>query len=214
MGDHLLFSKYSACLNLGGFTNISYDEAGKRIAFDISPLNVVLNTLCNKLGQEYDQNGDIARSTAIDEVLLQKLNALSFYKQPAPKSLGIEWVNTEIIPLLQDISIETALATLTRHSAEQVAAILNQKQFKNILVTGGGVYNRFFIESLQALTSTQLIIPNQKTIEFKEALIFAFMGLLRILGENNVLASATGAAKPIIPAESLLSTLFIIKSKL
>lgn len=97
--------------------------------------------------------------------------------------------------MLQDISIETALATLTRHSAEQVAAILNQKQFKNILVTGGGVYNRFFIESLQALTSTQLIIPNQKTIEFKEALIFAFMGLLRILGENNVLASATGAAK-------------------
>lgn len=96
--------------------------------------------------------------------------------------------------MLQDISIETALATLTRHSAEQVAAILNQKQFKNILVTGGGVYNRFFIESLQALTSTQLIIPNQKTIEFKEALIFAFMGLLRILGENNVLASATGAA--------------------
>ncbi|AQW95786.1 anhydro-N-acetylmuramic acid kinase [Elizabethkingia anophelis] len=195
IGDHLLFSKYSACLNLGGFTNISYDEAGKRIAFDISPLNVVLNTLSNKLGQEYDQNGDIARSTAIDEALLQKLNALSFYKQPAPKSLGIEWVNTEIIPLLQDVSVETALATLTRHSAEQVAAILNQKQFKNILVTGGGVYNHFFIESLQALTSTQLIIPNQQTIEFKEALIFAFMGLLRILGENNVLASATGAAK-------------------
>ncbi|MDQ8749554.1 anhydro-N-acetylmuramic acid kinase [Elizabethkingia miricola] len=195
IGDHLLFSEYSACLNLGGFTNISYDEAGKRIAFDISPLNAVLNTLCNKLGQEYDRNGDIARNTAIDEVLLQKLNALSFYKQPAPKSLGIEWVNAEITPLLQNVSVETALATLTRHSAEQVAAVLNQKQLKNILVTGGGVYNRFFIESLQALTSTQLIIPNQQIIEFKEALIFAFMGLLRMLGENNVLASATGTAK-------------------
>ena len=80
IGDHLLFSKYSACLNLGGFTNISYNEAGKRIAFDISPLNVVLNTLCSKLGQEYDRNGDIARNTTINDVLLQKLNALSFYK--------------------------------------------------------------------------------------------------------------------------------------
>ncbi|PUB34486.1 anhydro-N-acetylmuramic acid kinase [Elizabethkingia sp. YR214] len=195
IGDHLLFSKYSACLNLGGFTNISYNEAGKRIAFDISPLNIVLNTLCSKLGQEYDQNGDIARNAAIDDVLLQKLNSLSFYKKSAPKSLGIEWVNTEVMPLLQNVSIETALATLTRHSAEQVASVLNQKQLKNVLVTGGGVYNRFFIESLQALTSTQLIVPDQQTIEFKEALIFAFMGLLRVLGENNVLASATGAAK-------------------
>jgi anhydro-N-acetylmuramic acid kinase len=195
IGDHLLFSKYSACLNLGGFTNISYNEAGKRIAFDISPLNVVLNTLCSKLGQEYDRNGDIARNTVIDDVLLQKLNALSFYKKPAPKSLGIEWVNTEVMPLLQNVSTETALATLTRHSTEQVATVLNQKQLKNILVTGGGAYNHFFIESLQALTPTQLIVPDQQTIEFKEALIFAFMGLLRVLGENNVLASATGAAK-------------------
>ena len=195
IGDHLLFSEYSACLNLGGFTNISYNEAGKRIAFDISPLNIVLNTLCSKLELEYDQNGDIARNAAIDDVLLQKLNALPFYKKSAPKSLGIEWVNTEVMPLLQNVSIETALATLTRHSAEQVTTILNQKQLKNVLVTGGGVYNRFFIESLQALTSTQLIVPDQQTIEFKEPRIFAFMGLLKVLGENNVLASATGAAK-------------------
>lgn len=47
------------------------------------------------------------------------------------------------MPLLQNVSTETALATLTRHSAEQVAIVLNQKQLKNILVTGGGAYNHF-----------------------------------------------------------------------
>lgn len=194
IGDQLLFSGYSACLNLGGFTNISFIENEKRIAFDISPLNVVLNSLSSRLGQEYDKNGDIARNNSVDQALLAKLNALAFYKLPAPKSLGTEWVNTEIIPLLQNIPTETAIATITIHAAEQIASLLNEKKFDTVFITGGGAYNTFFIESLQQLTTTQLIIPDPEIIEFKEALIFAFMGLLKSLGENNVLSSATGAA--------------------
>lgn len=193
IGDQLLFSGYSACLNLGGFTNISFTENGKRIAFDISPLNVVLNSLSSRLGQEYDKNGDIARNNSVNHILLEKLNALEFYKLPAPKSLGTEWVNAEILPLLQNIPTETAIATVTIHTAEQIARALNEKKFDTVFITGGGAYNTFFMESLQQLTTTQLIIPDPEIIEFKEALIFAFMGLLKSLGENNVLSSATGA---------------------
>ena len=93
IGDELLFSQYDYCLNLGGFSNVSFNENGKRIAFDISPVNTVLNFYANELGFPYDDAGNFAKSGNVNQDLLQKLNDLDFYKAPYPKSLGMEFVN-------------------------------------------------------------------------------------------------------------------------
>ena len=195
IGDELLFSQYDACLNLGGFSNISLQKNHQRIAFDISPVNVVLNYFAEKLGKNYDENGDFARNGAINFKILEKLNALTFYQKPAPKSLGVEFVNSEIFPLLKDEIPENIIATFTEHIAEQIAKVFNDNQLKTVLVTGGGTFNTYLLEKIREKSQTELIVPDENIINFKEALIFAFMGVLRLRNEANVLCSATGSSE-------------------
>ncbi|CAM3579560.1 anhydro-N-acetylmuramic acid kinase [Flavobacterium saliperosum] len=195
IGDRILFSEFDCCLNLGGFSNVSFEEGGKRIAFDISPVNTVLNFYADKLGLKYDDKGRITRTGTISEELLSELNALDFYQKAYPKSLGFEFVKGTVLPLIEkhSISIEDKLRTFTEHVAFQMAAALPSEQGK-LLVTGGGAYNDFLIERMRFyLPQMQIIIPDAKTIEFKEALIFALLGVLKLRNEINVLASVTGA---------------------
>lgn len=195
IGDELLFSQYDACLNLGGFSNISLRKNHQRIAFDISPVNVVLNYFAGKLGKNYDENGDFARNGAINFKILEELNALTFYQKPAPKSLGVEFVNSEIFPLLKDEIPENIIATFTEHIAEQIAKVFNDNHLKTVLVTGGGTFNTYLLEKIREKSQTELIVPDENIINFKEALIFAFMGVLRLRNEANVLCSATGSSE-------------------
>ncbi|KQR93439.1 anhydro-N-acetylmuramic acid kinase [Chryseobacterium sp. Leaf180] len=196
IGDELLFSEYDACVNLGGFSNISFKKDQKRIAFDISPLNIVLNKLAQKLGREYDENGDVAKSGIVKKDLLEKLNSLDFYRLAAPKSLGIEWCSQHIFTLTEvEENTENCIATFTEHAAIQLAKVLNENGLKKVLITGGGAYNSFFVELLKEKTGSEIIIPERQIIEFKEALIFAFMGVLRSLNEINVLSSSTGSSR-------------------
>ena len=195
IGDELLFSQYDACLNLGGFSNISLQKNHQRIAFDISPVNVVLNYFAEKLGKNYDENGDFARNGAINFKILEELNTLTFYQKPAPKSLGVEFVNSEIFPLLKDEIPENIIATFTEHIAEQIAKVFNDNQLKTVLVTGGGTFNTYLLEKIRGKSQTELIVPDENIINFKEALIFAFMGVLRLRNEVNVLCSATGSSE-------------------
>jgi anhydro-N-acetylmuramic acid kinase len=196
IGDRILFSDYDFCLNLGGFSNVSFEEEGKRIAFDISPVNTVLNFYANQLGLAYDDKGKISRIGSVVEELLSELNQLEFYQMNYPKSLGFEFVKTAIFPIIEkySISIEDKLRTFTEHIALQISKALPQKK-GSLLVTGGGAYNDFLIERMQFhLPEMQIEIPNVKIIEFKEALIFALLGLLRLRNEVNVLSSVTGSA--------------------
>lgn len=193
IGDELLFSNFDACLNLGGFSNISLKRNGKRIAFDICPVNIILNDLALKLGKKFDDNGDLARTGLIDYELLDQLNQLKFYQEKAPKSLGIEWINEQVLPLIKTQKTEDLLASFTEHSAVQIAKILDEFDVKNIFITGGGTYNNYLIEKIKAKTKTEIQIPKKEIIEYKEALIFAFMGVLRSLNLDNVLSSATGS---------------------
>ncbi|GGP06066.1 anhydro-N-acetylmuramic acid kinase [Cloacibacterium rupense] len=195
IGDELLFHQFDACLNLGGFSNISLKINNQRIAFDICPVNIVLNSLAQKIGMNYDEDGKIARLGKIDSELLNQLNNLSFYQQSFPKSLGIEWVLENVTSKLTKQSTEDLLATFTEHSAIQIANTLNQFQLKNVLITGGGAYHTYLIEKIKSKTSTEIIIPEKSIIDYKEALIFALMGVLRLNNEINVLASATGSSE-------------------
>lgn len=193
IGDELLFSQYSACLNLGGFSNISLQLNDKRIAFDIAPVNIILNTLAQQFNKDFDENGDLARKGEINEALLNQLNSLDFYQQSHPKSLGIEWCNQHIFPMLKNVPPLEALATFTEHIAQQISNIINKNNSRDLLITGGGAYNTFLIEKIKAKTKSEVIIPEKEIIDYKEALIFAFMGVLKANNEVNVLSSATGS---------------------
>lgn len=195
IGDRILFSEYDYCLNLGGFSNVSFEENDHRIAFDISPVNTVLNFYADILELKYDDKGQIAKTGNVSEALLSELNALEFYHKSYPKSLGFEFVKTIVLPMMEkyQISIEDKLRTFTEHVAFQIASALPKKSGR-LLVTGGGAYNDFLIERMRFyLPEMQIVIPDVKTIEFKEALIFALLGVLKLRNEINVLASVTGA---------------------
>ena len=195
IGDRILFSKYDYCLNLGGFSNVSFEENGKRIAFDISPVNTVLNFYANKLNLAYDDKGKIAKSGKLNTELLNDLNALDYYKKTFPKSLGFEFVKTIILPLIEKhtISTEDKMHTFSEHVAYQTHKALPLKT-GTILITGGGAYNDFLIQRIYFyLPQLEIIIPDSKILEYKEALIFALLGVLKLRKEINVLSSVTGA---------------------
>ncbi|KAB1153261.1 anhydro-N-acetylmuramic acid kinase [Tenacibaculum aiptasiae] len=195
IGDKLLFSDYEYCLNLGGFANVSFEKNTKRIAFDICPVNIVLNHYTRKLGQEYDYNGNLASSGNVNETLLNELNLLKFYKINPPKSLGLEWVQKEIFPLIDSLEedIQTILRTFVEHIAIQIGSVI--KNSKSVLATGGGVYNSFLMERIDFYAKTRVEKVNDELINYKEALIFGFLGVLKLDNQVNCLASVTGASK-------------------
>ncbi|GHA40588.1 anhydro-N-acetylmuramic acid kinase [Salinimicrobium marinum] len=196
IGDELLFPAYQYCLNLGGFANVSTVLNGQRVAYDICPVNTVLNFLAAELHLAYDRNGEIAASGTTDKALLQQLNALEFYFQKPPKSLGIEWVNKHIFPMLNNKdSIPTLLNTYTLHAAIQISEMFDNKPASKVLVTGGGAFNGFLMDQIKKRTKNEIVIPSPKVVNFKEALIFGFLGVLRLRNEVNVLSSVTGASK-------------------
>ena len=195
VGDQLLFGHFTYCLNLGGFANISCERRGKRIAFDVCPVNIVLNRLAGLDGQDYDHGGALAASGKLNDSLLGVLDRLPYYSAPPPKSLGKEWVLSEIMPLLDSspIPLKDKMHTFCHHIAGQIAKAAGSGREGTMLVTGGGAYNQFLVDLIGSHTKHRIIIPDDHTIAFKEALIFAFLGILRVYGQPNSLRSVTGA---------------------
>jgi anhydro-N-acetylmuramic acid kinase len=198
LGDAFLFPNAAACLNLGGIANISFQVSGLRMAFDICPVNMVLNYLAATLNLDFDDEGKAAASGKVNISLLQALNNLHFYMKPAPKSLGKEWVYEQFIPLLAATNCSTAdkLATVTEHIALQIkSAIPGLPDNASMLITGGGAFNTYLVKRIEALSGINCLVPESKIINYKEALIFAFLGMLRMLNEVNCLKSVTGAER-------------------
>ena len=193
IGDKLLFSDYDICLNIGGIANLSYDSDGRRIAYDICIANQALNWLAQREGLAYDKDGMLARSGKVDTALLDALNDHSFYRQEPPKSLGREFFETFQKQLLDKNDTADALATFVEHIARQVSLSVKHLLPGKMLVTGGGALNNYLIERIQCHTQHQVIIPDRQTIDYKEAIVFALLGLLRLEGRINVLCSVTGA---------------------
>lgn len=195
IGDKLLFAEYEYCLNLGGFANISFNKNNKRIAFDICPANIVLNHYANKLDLDYDNNGEIAAKGKINQDLLTKLNNLPFYIGKKPKSLGFEFATETIFPLIDNytISEKDILRTFVEHVSFQISKKIELQG--KVLITGGGTFNSFLIGRIKYYSKNEIIIPNKTIIDFKEALIFGFLGLLKEENKINCLQSVTGATK-------------------
>jgi len=209
-GDKYLFSDYDFCINLGGFANISYDDTeDKRIAFDICPVNFIVNNLVKTFGKEFDKDGNIGKKGNLNNKLLEELNNIPYYSEKAPKSLGREYVDKCYLPLLKQFKIpnEDKIRTFYKHIALQIANVVNYKKEAKILMTGGGVHNKFLMSEIKCEIKQEVIIPNEETIDFKEAIIFAFLGYLRINKSINVLKSVTGATK-----DNVGGSIFIAKN--
>lgn len=202
IGDLLFFGNYDFCLNLGGIANVSFEYEGKRIAYDIGLANMILNHITQKIGLSYDDNGMLASKGSINNTMLEQLNQLSYYKLPFPKSTGYEWFVEKVLPVINaaEDTTENLLHTAVHHICEQVAMQIKMyanKDQSTLFVTGGGALNQFMMELLQLklAPAVSLVIPSKKLIEYKEALIFALMGILRVEQEINVLKTVTGASK-------------------
>ena len=195
IGDALLFGEFDACINLGGFANVSLEIHGNRRAWDICPVNFVMNPLARQLGGDYDDRGEWARGGELDADLLQKLESLAYYRLPYPKSLGAEWVQEHVGSLMErGDNPGILLRTWVEHAAMRISADLSRVNGK-ALFTGGGVKNTFLMERIQALSEADIVIPDAALIDFKEAIVFGFLGVLRWRGGVNCLSSVTGASK-------------------
>ena len=194
--DRDLFGDYDACINIGGFANISLDIDKKRRAWDICPVNTILNKLASSFGMEYDKDGEKGRSGKIIDELLNELEGLDYYQQLHPKSLGTEWLDNKIWPIVNkysDYKTESIMATFYTHVANRISSDLNRNNVKKVLFTGGGVKNSYLISLIRNMFNGKLIIPEEEIIDFKEALGFAYLGVLRAKGIPNCLSSVTGA---------------------
>ena len=193
IGDRLLFGGYDICLNIGGIANLSYESDGRRIAYDICIANQALNWLAQREGVAYDKDGLLARQGHVDPQLLEALNSHRFYLQAPPKSLGREFFETFQKGLLESRPTCDALATFVEHVALQIGQAIEHLPHGKMLVTGGGALNGYLVERIQCHTQHLVVVPDRMTVDYKEALIFALLGLLRIEERTNVLCSVTGA---------------------
>ena len=196
IGDLLLFESHQACLNLGGFANLSIKKNKKIIAYDICAVNTVLNFLSTKINLDFDPAGVNAEKGNFIIDFYNALEVLAYYKKIPPKSLGIEWINENIFDILSQFdshSVEDLLHTYVTHIAHQIT--VNLKGIDSVLLTGGGVYNSFLIKQIQKQSATKIVLPEVELIDFKEALIFAFLAVLKLRGEVNCLSSVTGALR-------------------
>ena len=196
IGDKYLFADFPICLNIGGIANLSYDNDGKRIAYDICMANQLLNYLASKLGYDYDNNGNFARQGIVNQELLDILNNNPYYDKEAPKSLGREFFEEYQHKIIDDfnISAKDLLATATEHIAYQIVRATEHLESSKMLITGGGAKNNYLIERIRMMSKHEIIIPDTMIIDYKEALIFAFLGALKMEGKINVLSSVTGAS--------------------
>ncbi len=197
VGDEFLFTEYDYCLNLGGIANLSYNSNGKRIAFDVCPVNMAINSLMEKVNLIIDMNGEKGRSGRIIPELLVRLNAIEYYQLKGPRSLGREWFESIFFPITEkgDLPLSDLLRTIYEHIAVQIGKAISGNQKQTVLITGGGAHNGFLIERIKANSPMQFIIPDKEIIDYKEAVVFAFLGVLRDRNEINCFASITGASR-------------------
>jgi anhydro-N-acetylmuramic acid kinase len=200
IGDKFLFSEYDVCLNLGGIANLSMDIKGKRVAYDVCFINMGLNYLMASIGKSFDEGGQLSSSGSVDGPTLKKLDKVNESFRKKRPSLGREIFEKQIQPILDatGISLADKLRTFTESAAKEIAsAIVSNKNNAKVLCTGGGTFNSFFVSCLleHCGDNAALIIPDEHIVKFKEALVFALLGILRVQRKPNCLKSVTGASR-------------------
>lgn len=204
VGDRDLFApKYNckAFINLGGFANVSILLDQDVSAFDIAPCNLLLNRYANILGFAYDKNGKLGREVDFtDKELLDALNQLEFYQRVPPKSLGTEWLENHFLPIFEQkkLSALQCLASAYEHISDQIAHVIFTNELESVFLSGGGAKNKYLVELIQQKSQAKIMIPDNPTIDFKEAIVFAYLGVLFLENQHNCLSSVTNASEDVV----------------
>lgn len=203
-GEKYLFSNYSLLLNLGGFANLTLNRAAQPLAFDLTACNLVLNRLAQlSLNLPFDPAGEMAASGTPLPDLLAQLAQLPYFRQMPPKSLGTEWLEAEAWPLVAaqlaaGISPADCAATWCKHVATVLSDAVRQHHSgpADLLITGGGRNHLHLLNEIRHQMQPLGIgvpDPSPTLTDFKEALIFAWLGLCVLQGRPNVLNTTTGS---------------------
>ena len=137
-------------------------------------------------------------SQRANEPISANLSQLNYYSAPFPKSLGREWMEREFWPVFNSARpqrTEDALATASAHIAWSIVHGLRTAHAPHgkALLSGGGARNAHLVRQLyQIAPEWQWTVAPDDILESKEALAFAYLGLLRLRNEPNVLASYAG----------------------
>ncbi len=206
IADKYLFGGYDFYLNIGGIANISCSVGERMIAFDVGAANQVFNRLANLAGQDFDKDGKLAAEGNLLTGLYYKINQLPYFEQDYPKSLDNQWLQHHIVKtyLEEEGSVSDKLRTACEQLAFQVHQSVKKicyeeklrKERYTMFLSGGGVFNNYLIACLKNYCpQIDFVIPEKKIIQFKEAALIALLGVLRMEGLPNCLASVTGAKR-------------------
>lgn len=193
--ERALFPDYKYFLNLGGIVNVSNHSDHQHVtAFDIGPCNQLLNHLSSRLNLPYDNDGAIARTGTFHPDVMEAVLRLPYFNKTGAKSLSNQWIQDSVLPMFDKLRPADALRTAVELIATTIAQALNGPG--RVLITGGGAHNTYLIERLRKNIGDKPIVlhlPEKQLIDFKEALLMAYMAYSRVYHKKNVFKSVTGA---------------------
>ncbi len=224
--DSLLFQSSKrnvCCLNIGGISNVTVlpAEGAQVIAFDTGPGNCLSDLAIGRLAGEdlrFDPGGGNALRGQVSDDILARAMTDSYFHQLPPKSTGREYFNEGFLDFLlglgRDIPFEDMIATVSCLTPKSIADALRRfvpaDNFpEELIVSGGGIHNRFFMEKLGAFLPEMKVVSSSEygiDPDFKEAIGFALMGYRTLAGLPSSIPEVTGAALPQILGKVSLTT--------
>jgi anhydro-N-acetylmuramic acid kinase len=213
--DYLLFRDPRidrVALNIGGIANLTVIPAGAShediVAFDTGPGNMVIDALVIHMTngtEQFDRGGRIARGGKVQSDLLNALLENSYFHRPPPKTTGRECFGQEYVNSLiaTRVPLEDLVATATELTARTISMSIQGRG--EIVVSGGGVHNRWLIRRLGELLPEFKITTSAEfgiDPDAKEAIAFAVLAHEAVRRKPANLPSATGARKPVLLGKS------------
>jgi anhydro-N-acetylmuramic acid kinase len=202
--------------NIGGIGNVtvlpkqaSLDEL---YAFDTGPGNMIIDEICRQLfSVEYDEGGNLAKKGKINEQLLSYCINHPYIMSPPPKTTGRELFGKQYVDILlnkfNSLSSHDILATITMFTAKSIVEnyckfIFPQVKIDEVIVGGGGSYNKTLLNMIQSLLGESIQVYTQEALgyssEAKEAVAFALLANETYHGNASNVPNATGAKHAVI----------------
>ena len=206
--EKYLYGDHDFYLNLGGIANLSYHADDEVLACDVCPANQLLNALAAEQGKAYDDKGGMAKAGNLASDLFNRMKKDPFLMKQGPKSLDNTYVKEYYLPLIgeETMLLNDRLHTCVHFIAQQIAKQIDvflekasQEKTYTCLMSGGGVFNAFLVQQIEAYSPrVKFVIPAKEVIAFKESILMALLGLLRLLEKPNSFSSVTGASEDTI----------------
>jgi anhydro-N-acetylmuramic acid kinase len=187
-------------LNLGGVANVTWIDGETIIAFDTGPASALMDDLVSRrFGLPFDEDGRIAASGLVDEMVLAELMANPFFAQAPPKSLDRNdfHARAKIVEALPDADAVATLAAFTIRATVAALAHVPEKP-RRWLVGGGGRLNHHLMQGLARMLGVP--VEPVETVGWNgdalEAECFAYLAARSLRGLPLSLPTTTGAPCP------------------